>query len=237
MKNPQVAAWLVHAYTALGLACAAGAYFSLDQRKGAPFFFWLAAAVIIDSTDGLLARKYRVAAVLPNFDGRKLDDIVDYLTYVFLPVLAIWEWGMLPNGLGWVGVLPLIASGYGFSQENAKTEDSFVGFPSYWNVVVFYLVALDWTGYAVAAGLALLSIFVFVPIHFIYPTRAKWLMPLTLGLASLWGIVNILVLINLGNPIGRQLAGLSLIFPAYYVVISALHHMRTKASKSKGLTD
>ena len=37
----------------------------------------------------------------------------------------------------------LLSSAYGFSQEAAKTSDHyFTGFPSYWNIVVFYLVVL-----------------------------------------------------------------------------------------------
>lgn len=219
-------AWFVHAYTALGLLCAAAAYLTLKHDSAQAFFLWLAAAVIIDSTDGYLARKFRVAERLPEFDGRKLDDIVDYLTYVFVPVLAVWEWGLLPEGLAWVGVLPLLASGYGFSQQRAKTEESFVGFPSYWNVVVFYMVTLEWNPILNALLLVGLSILVFWPIHYIYPTRARWLMPLTLGLAGVWGIFNLVALITLGTLASRTAATASLFFPVYYVILSFVHHRR-----------
>ena len=40
-------------------------------------------------------------------------------------------------------VLPLLASAYGFSQVNVKTDDGFfLGFPSYWNIVAYYLFVL-----------------------------------------------------------------------------------------------
>src|ERR1043165_1101811 len=45
---------------------------------------------------------------------------------------------------GWLGRL---ASAYGFSQTNAKTDDGFfLGFPSYWNIVAFYLYVLRLPG-------------------------------------------------------------------------------------------
>ena len=39
----------------------------------------------------------------PGFDGARLDDIVDYLTFVFVPVLLLYRAGHLPDGLGSCG--------------------------------------------------------------------------------------------------------------------------------------
>ena len=58
----------------------------------------MAIATIVDSTDGTLARKVRIKEVVPGFDGRRLDDIVDFLNYTFLPLLLIWRAGILPPG-------------------------------------------------------------------------------------------------------------------------------------------
>ena len=38
--------------------------------------------MVIDSTDGALARAVDVRGQIPWFDGRRLDDICDYFTYV-----------------------------------------------------------------------------------------------------------------------------------------------------------
>ena len=87
-------AWLAHLYTALGavLALAATiAIFTNDFRTACLAFV---AATLIDATDGLLARALRVKDRLPHYDGARLDDIVDYLTYVFVPVLLIWRAGL-----------------------------------------------------------------------------------------------------------------------------------------------
>ena len=118
----------------------------------------MAAATIVDSTDGSLARKVRIKEVVPSFDGRRLDDIVDFLTYTFLPLLLIWRAGILPPGQeAWL-FLPLLASAYGFCQVQAKTDDGyFLGFPSLWNVVALYLYMLPfgpWLGLAGRRGRA-----------------------------------------------------------------------------------
>ena len=43
-------------------------------------FVLMLVATLIDATDGTLARAIRIKDVLPDFDGRRLDDIVDFLT-------------------------------------------------------------------------------------------------------------------------------------------------------------
>ena len=114
------------------------------RMRSARAFVLMLVATLIDATDGTLARAIRVKEVLPGFDGRRLDDIIDFLTYTFLPLLLIWRAELLPAGReAWL-LLPLLASAYGFCQVSAKTDDGyFLGFPSYWNLVAFYLYALQ----------------------------------------------------------------------------------------------
>ena len=59
-------------------------------------------ATLVDATDGLLARRRQVEQRLPAVDGARLDDIVDYLTFVFLPVRFLYHSGALPAG--WASV-------------------------------------------------------------------------------------------------------------------------------------
>src|SRR5262245_66516026 len=83
-------AWLVHLYTATGvLAAFFGTLAVFDGRYRAAFF-WMAGATVVDATDGILARLASVKERTPTFDGARLDDIVDYLTFVFLPVLLLY---------------------------------------------------------------------------------------------------------------------------------------------------
>ena len=88
--------WLAHLYTASGAATALAAAVAVHEGDYRRTFFWLATATVIDATDGLLARALRVKERLPRFDGGKLDDIVDYLTYVFVPVLVILRAELVP---------------------------------------------------------------------------------------------------------------------------------------------
>src|SRR5438876_9517824 len=77
-------AWCVHAYTALGLVAAAAMAVLIVQGELASFrwvFVLMLVATLIDATDGTLARRARVKEVLPGFDGRRLDDLIDFLTY------------------------------------------------------------------------------------------------------------------------------------------------------------
>ena len=136
----------VHLYTASGSVL--GLLIVLAAFEGeVETALWLGLATLfVDGTDGMLARRFRVKETIPWFDGARLDDIVDYLTYVFAPVVLLWTTGHLPEGaLGWIlAALPLLASSYQFCRVDAKTSDHFfLGFPSYWNIVAFYVIVLD----------------------------------------------------------------------------------------------
>jgi phosphatidylcholine synthase len=106
----RLTAWLVHLCTAGGLAAAAGMAV-LIARGGDESFRWvfvlMVAATAIDATNGWLARKARVKDVLPEFDGRTLDDLTDFHTYTSMPLFLIWRAQILPGALAWVLLLPL----------------------------------------------------------------------------------------------------------------------------------
>jgi phosphatidylcholine synthase len=115
---------------------------------------------------------------------------------------------------------PLVASAYGFCQVHAKTEDHyFLGFPSYWNIVAFYLYVLRAPA-AVALTLILaLSVLTFVPSRYLYPSRAgRWALPTNL-LGSAW-LVSLLAILWLWAASPRWLVAGSLAFPTYYMVAS-----------------
>ncbi len=128
-------------------------------------------ALLIDSTDGLLARRLRVNKALPFLDGARLDDIVDYMTYVLVPMLLLWSEGYLPDGMPGVVVtaLPPLATSYQVCRVDAKTEAHFfLGFPSYFNIVAFYVIIFDMSVGGACAVLAICSLLVFIPIRYIY---------------------------------------------------------------------
>jgi len=219
------AAWGVHVYTALGLALGLASLDSLWRGDPATFLLFNLLAVFIDGSDGTLARKLRVKEVVP-FDGALLDNIADYLTYVFLPAAAFVAFDLLPGDWRWAAMAPVLASGYQFCQERAKTDESFVGFPSYWNLVLLYLLVLQPAPAVTAGVLVVLSILVFVPIHYLYPSRTRMWKPLTVTFGLVWFAACLAVGMNLDAPWARPVALASLTYIAYYIVMSGILHVR-----------
>jgi phosphatidylcholine synthase len=234
----QFLGWCVHFYTGLGLVLAAAVAVLLVYGGAEAYrraFLLMVAATLIDATDGTFARWVRIKEVLPGFDGRRLDDLVDFLTYTFLPLLLIWRAGLLPPHYDAVLLLPLLASAYGFCQTAAKTEDGyFLGFPSYWNLVAFYLYTLQplsgWLSLSVVVAFALLT---FVPSRYLYPSQRGRLNQLTSVLGSLWAILLIWIIWNMPDESTRSLALLSLIFPIWYLGASWIISVRSWLRKRR----
>jgi len=221
-RSRLVAGAAVHVYTAIGTVLAFLIVLAaLDGNAVVALWIGLA-ALVIDGTDGMLARSARVKETIPWFDGALLDNIVDYLTYVFAPLVLLWTTGALPHGpWGWaLAALPLLASSYQFCRVDAKTDDNtFLGFPSYWNVVAFYAVVLDLGQPAVAAVLVVCSVLVFVPVRYLYPSRTQALRTLSLVLTAVWVGTYALLLVQYPDP-DPFVVALSLAYLGYYVAVS-----------------
>lgn len=230
----RIAAWGVHAYTALGLPLAYLCAEALHRGDARSFFLWATLACLIDATDGFLARAVDVKAVVPEFSGRRLDDIVDYIHFVALPMAAIPALDLLPRSQAPLVILPLLASGYGFCQERAKTDDAFVGFPSYWNILVLYLYVLGAPAKVVSASLVVLSLLVFVPVYYLYPSKTKLLQRWTVGLGVIWTAMVLFMSLRPEAAIARRVGLVSLFYPAWYLVLSAVHDRRTRARIAAG---
>jgi phosphatidylcholine synthase len=238
--------WCVHFYTALGLVAAAAITVFLVRGGAEAFrlsFLLMVAATLIDATDGTLARRVRIREVVPGFDGRRLDDLVDFLTYTCLPLLLLWRARLLPESCEVCLLLPLLASAYGFCQVSAKTDDGyFLGFPSYWNLIAFYLYTLQplspWFALAVVGVFALLT---FVPSRYLYPTQRGRLNQVTSLLGAAWTLLLVWILWIMpdgksgatapfaetaaDSPM-RGLVLLSLFFPAWYLGASWIISVR-----------
>jgi phosphatidylcholine synthase len=217
----------VHAYTAFGAVCGFASLRATIAGDYRMAFVWLIVATLIDATDGLLARAARVKEHAPTFDGARLDDIVDYLTYVVAPVVLLDHAGTLPEGWGEaIAAVVLLSSAYGFASADAKSDDYFfTGFPSYWNIVALYLFAAGLPRAVNAAILLVLSVLVFVRIGYVYPTRTPTLRGVTTALGAVWTALVVAIVWLLPDVPPLLLLG-SLFFPIYYTVLSLVLHRR-----------
>src|SRR5918997_2397294 len=228
-----VSGWLrlrasaVHLYTASGAVLTLLILVAAYNGQAVAALWLILATVVIDSPDGLLARRFRVKELLPSFDGGLLDNIVDYMTYVLAPILLLWTTGYLPNGAFGVvlATLPILASSYQFCRVDAKTGDDaetdhfFLGFPSYWNIVAFYVIVFDLTSTTVGAMLLVCSVLAFVPVRYVYPSRTIAFRKLTIAFPTLWLISYVIILVQMPDP-DPILRILSLLYLVYYFGLS-----------------
>lgn len=223
---------LKHSVNLLTGAGAGAATLSLVYAfQSQPRFAWLlmVIATIIDAVDGTVVRVLNLKGCVPEYDGDRLDEYADLITYVVAPVGFAWATGVLPvsfPGL-FTGFVICLVSTLQFAHREAKTEIAFRGWPSYWNVIVFYAWAFElsprWT-ILICLGL---SACVFFPISFVYPSQFPRLRPLTVSLGVLWTGLILFYLFRESAP--EYVLRLSLLYPAYYLTLSFVYHDRLQA--------
>ena len=214
-------AWGVHLFTASGAVVGALALLSVLNGALNHAALLMLVALFIDAVDGSLARAVGVREILPNVDGRRLDDIVDYLNFVIVPVVFMASSGCLP-GWEWVA-LPILASAYGFSQAAAKTDDDFfLGWPSYWNVVALYCWLLDLSTATGVFWVVVCSLAIFLPFKYVYPSKVKrpiFKRTLTIGGFAWAGLLGLTILEpNLSARL--HLVEISYAYLVYYMGLS-----------------
>ncbi len=220
-RRARLLCWIIHAFTASGAVLGLFAMISVARGDLEWAALLILGALLVDGIDGTLARAAEIETVLPQIDGRRLDDIVDYLNFVIVPVFFMWGAGSVVHPF-WLA-LPVLASAYGFSRVDAKTEDDFfLGFPSYWNILAIYLWILDADAWVGTAWVLALGIAVFVPIKYLYPSKVE---PRSLRIAlGAGGLAWILALAASSThpeaPVSQALALISLAYPAWYLWLS-----------------
>ncbi|ASG68572.1 phosphatidylcholine synthase [Francisella halioticida] len=184
----KIYAWLVHLFTSLGAVFGILAIiFSIEAAKASVTnqislhqhyirlsMFSIIIAIFIDSIDGSLARLVDIKKLAP-LDGALLDNIIDFTTYSIVPCIWIYVSGVVSQE--WlipVVVMITISSSYQFCQINAKTNNNFfVGFPSYWNVIVIFMLCFQSSQLINELTITVLTIFSFIPIKYIYLSRTE----------------------------------------------------------------
>ena len=159
-------------------------------------FFYLALALFVDGIDGSLARKVDVKKHTPHINGEILDNIIDFLNYVFIPAFVVYWFEFVPKGLEvLMSSLILVVSCYTFANNNVKTSDFyFSGFPALWNVVILYFYLLD-TSHLVNVQLRKTSLFILL--LWMISTVIMLYYPFSFSVVTLKTINSIWILSNL----------------------------------------
>jgi phosphatidylcholine synthase len=222
-KPRLMAAFSVHIFTACGAACALLALIAAVGARWTPMFVWLGLATIIDGVDGMLARRLRVAELLPRWSGEVLDFVVDFATYVFVPAYALAAGGLLPGAVAIpLGVVVVVTGALYFADRRMKTADSyFRGFPALWNVVAFYVFVLKPAPWLGAIVIVVLAAATFAPVHFIHPIRVKRWRALNLAALVLWALLALWALAQNLDPPAPIAAALAVI-AIYFVAVGLL---------------
>ena len=220
-------AFAIHILTASGAALALLALIAATRGDWAPMFLSLGLALIVDAIDGPLARRFKVAEILPRWSGQTLDLIVDFVTYVFVPAYAVAASGLLPAALDVpAGVAIVITGGLDFADRRMKTADNyFRGFPVVWNLVAFYLLLLRPTPWIAAGAVAIFAVLTFAPIKFVHPFRVARLRAVNIVLLAPWSILALVAVADGLAPslwVTAELCAIGL----YFFAIGWLPHRR-----------
>ena len=230
-------AWAVHAFTTCGIVLGFLALVAVLKNDPVAAFMWLGLALFVDGVDGTLARKARVLEYTPNVDGRTLDNVIDYFTYVAVPALMVYWFNMTPLDFGFSGqtwslisaAAIMAVSCYTFANVGMKSDDYyFVGFPAIWNVLIFYLFAFQppqWMSLVIViAGVAAM----FTPVVFVHPVRVTRLRALTSIMLAVWAASAALALASDFKPNLYAIVGLS---------VSALYFLALPFARRSPLAD
>jgi phosphatidylcholine synthase len=198
----RAAGFSVHVFTASGGAVAVLALYAAIERNFPVCFAWLGLALFIDGIDGTLARAARVHVTAASIDGAILDLVVDFLTYVLVPVVALWRSDLMPTEASfWIGLVVTIASALYFADTRMKTDDLwFRGFPATWNILVLYLFVLRPPWVVSAVVLLVATGLMFAPLVFIHPLRVKRLRGPTIAITIAWFVFAGLAILQKLTP-------------------------------------
>jgi phosphatidylcholine synthase len=214
----QTRAFAVHVFTAAGAALALAALIYATRGQWAAMFFCLGIALVIDGVDGTIARRFKVADLLPRWSGDVLDLVVDFATYVFVPAYAIAAGGLLPVALALPAAVIIVVTGaLYFADRDMKTSDNyFRGFPALWNAAAFYLFLLKPAPWLAAAIVVALAVLTFTPFKFLHPMRVARLRAVNVAAVVLWSALALIAVIRDLDP-GPWVAGGLLVIGLYFL--------------------
>jgi phosphatidylcholine synthase len=225
VRVARAAGFSVHLFTASGGAVAVLALYAAIERNFSACFAWLGLALFIDGIDGTLARAARVRVTAASIDGAVLDLVIDFLTYVLVPVVALWRSDLMPTEASfWIGLVVTIASALYLADTRMKTDDLwFRGFPATWNIIVLYLFILRPPWMVSAAILLGATALMFAPVVFVHPLRVVKLRSLTMAMSFVWFVLATIAIVENLQPSAWVAWGL-IATVAYFLALPLLRY-------------
>jgi phosphatidylcholine synthase len=218
----------VHLYTTFGGVLA---FFALVEIADGHFeraLLLLTVTLVVDGSDGYMARRLRVSEVLPNINGETLDSIIDFTTVVIAPLFLLWRAALLPYPAWAWAVLVLLAAYYSsVTTDQLKHRGLYTGLPAMWNLYAFHVYYVRPSEPVQMACIAVLFILTFVPAHFIYVSRFNHLQTAKLvAVVSYLAIVLAVILHVIDHR--REWALMALAFPVCYFGASVWAELRLR---------
>ena len=221
-------AWSIHGYTALGGVLGMFALALAGANMVREAYVLLIVQMAIDATDGMMARRIRIREVIPQFDGAMMDNVIDILTYAWIPLFIILHENLLPHPL-WI-VPAVLAALYAYGQANMKSDEGyFIGFPTYWNIVALYLYWLRPDDLIAVLAILIPAVLSFVPSRYLYPSKGETFWRTAWGLGTIW-LILVLYLLSQTQP-NQPLVIISLIFPLWYLAASFYVDWRVRTGR------
>ncbi len=189
MKKKSLA-FSVHLLTASGAALALLALVAATFGDWKVMFLWLGCALFVDGIDGPLARKVDTKLNAANWDGKILDLVIDYLTYVFIPAYALIYANLVPDPWALICALLITLTGViYFADVGMKSEDnSFSGFPGVWHMPLLVLLVLHPPPGVCVAIIIILAAAQFTSLKFIHPVRTVRWRGVSLTVMGIWSV-------------------------------------------------
>jgi phosphatidylcholine synthase len=209
--------WTIHAITASGALVTLYGFYAVAQQQIRLALLLMLLTIVIDAVDGPLARFWKVKHVVPNFDGARLDYIVDFSSWVVLPaffllcndILMPEPWSTIASAL------IVISSCYQFCCTDLKsTSSNFKRFPSAWSLIIILFVMWQFSP-VVSFSLILLGVICsFVPTYYSHPFQRNEFHNKT------FNIIGNALLVILGILLLASIFVQVVYFPTYLSLIS-----------------
>lgn len=237
--NIALASWGVHLFTSLGSIVALISLYLISKNYLIETCYFIFLSVVIDSFDGMLARKFDVKNNIKTIDGSLLDNIIDFSNYTIVPAFFILHSELVISYLKWpLAFLILIASCFQFSRTDAKTKDNcFLGFPSLWNILVTYLFILNTDSLFNSILITFLSISSFTRFKFPHLYRLNFIIK-SKKLRLLILFVSFLFLLSCGyllfnyKQLNNIVLGFNILCTVSYLAFSIKTNFRRKKQTS-----